>query len=298
MRVLVAEDDRITRMSLVRQLEAWGHTVTSVEDGAAAWALLEKGGSGFDLVLTDWEMPNLSGPELIGRLRSLSGTPYVYTVLLTSRSGKGDVASGIEQGADDYVAKPFDKGELRARLLAGERVVRLERTLAEQNAALREADERLRRDLQAAARVQRAMLPRGVIETQRVKTAWRYVPTEELAGDALGLDLIDDRYLVSYVLDVSGHGVSAALLAVTAMHGLAPSSRGMEALRHGLEHPRPEPLTASVVTELNRRLARSDNDGRFLTIVLSVLDTQTGRLRFTRARIRCRCWFAADRSSR
>ena len=97
--------------------------------------------------------------------------------------------------------------------------------------ALRKAGERMHRDLESATRVQRAMLPQHPLNTPFVNTAWTYVPTDELAGDALGLHLMDDRYLVFYVVDVSGHGVPAALLAVTAMHELTPTPEGSSLLR-------------------------------------------------------------------
>src|SRR6188768_3343086 len=120
MRILIAEDDRITRLSLARQLEAWGHTVTAAEDGQAAWEALSA--SAFDIVITDWEMPRLSGVELIERIRAAAVANYVYVVLLTSRTNKSDIVGGIEAGADDFVSKPFDREELRVRVLAGERV--------------------------------------------------------------------------------------------------------------------------------------------------------------------------------
>ena len=287
MRILVAEDERITRVSLIRQLERWGHEVTAAEDGQRAWELFAS--DQFDIVLTDWEMPRLSGVELIERIRGGrdGAAGFVYVVMLTSRSDKSDVVRGIEAGADDFLAKPFDQEELRVRLFAGERIVRLERTLQAQNAELRTAGERMRRDLHAAARVQRAMLPpRDAIVTPRVRTAWTYVPTDELAGDALGLHLIDDRYLVCYVADVSGHGVPAALLAVTAMHELTPQSEGACLLRDDASAPGSigtMRAPARVVTEINRRFTSGERDGRYLTLVLCVLDTYEGRLHFTTA---------------
>ena len=149
MRILVAEDERITRVSLIRQLERWGHEVTAAEDGQRAWELFAS--DQFDIVLTDWEMPRLSGVELIERIRGGrdGAAGFVYVVMLTSRSDKSDVVRGIEAGADDFLAKPFDQEELRVRLFAGERIVRLERTLQAQNAELRTAGERMRRDLHA-----------------------------------------------------------------------------------------------------------------------------------------------------
>jgi sigma-B regulation protein RsbU (phosphoserine phosphatase) len=281
MRIIIAEDERITRLSLARQLEAWGHQVVAAEDGEAAWERIRA--EPFDIVITDWEMPRLPGPELIRRIRSAPGAAFVYIVMLTGRGKTADLVAGIEAGADDFVAKPFDKDELRVRLLAGERIVKLERTLSLQNAQLREAQDRMSRDLEAAARVQRATLPSRAINTPRARTAWKYVPTDALAGDTLGIHLLDDRYLVAYVADVSGHGVPAALLAVTFAHALAPEPAASSLLRDasgggaaGLGSVR-EP--ARVARALNDRFRSEQSDGRFLTLILCVLDTHTGALR-------------------
>jgi sigma-B regulation protein RsbU (phosphoserine phosphatase) len=283
MRILIAEDERITRMTLARHLQGWGHEVTATEDGQQAWEQLEAGE--FDIVITDWEMPRLSGVDLVRRIRATPRAAYTYLIILTSRSDKSDVVNGIEAGADDFVSKPFDREELRVRLLAGERIVRLERTLTKQNDELRDANARIKSGLDAAARVQQSMLPRQNIVTDHVRTAWKYVPTDELAGDAVGLYLIDDRYLVAYVLDVSGHGVPAALLSVSAMHALEPVPEEASLIRDTkaagelgtVQRP------ARVAFELNRRFRAGENDGRYLTMILCVLDTHTGRLHLTSA---------------
>ena len=289
MRILIAEDERITRMTLVRQLQSWGHEVIGTEDGQQAWEQLANCGGdhpSFDIVITDWEMPRISGVELVRRLRQAPQTTYTYVILLTSRSDKADVVQGIEAGADDYLSKPFDREELRVRLLAGERIVRLERTLTRQNAELRNANERIHSGLRAAARVQQSMLPRQAIVTPHVCTAWKYVPTDEVAGDAVGLYLIDERYLVAYVLDVSGHGVPAALLSVSAMRALEPEPAETSLLRDLARDGdqfgtvrRP----ARTAAELNRRFRAGENDGRYLTMSLAVLDTFDGRLQITSA---------------
>jgi sigma-B regulation protein RsbU (phosphoserine phosphatase) len=278
MRILIAEDDRITRASLVRQLAAWKHEVAEAPDGESAWGLFQA--FPYDLVITDWEMPRLSGLELIQRIRQVDRPEYVYIIMLTSRSDKSDVVKGIEAGADDFVSKPFDREELRVRLLAGDRIVRLEHALSRQNVELREAGERMRSDLEAAAQVQRAMLPRQNIVTAQARTAWAYEPTDQLAGDALGLHLIDERYLAAYVIDVSGHGVPAALLSVTAMHYLEPEPENASLLRDlargggmgSVQRP------SVVAAELNRRFSADNSDNRFLTMILGVLDTFDGRL--------------------
>jgi len=283
MRILIAEDERITRMTLQRQLQNWGHEVLACEDGQQAWDRFSTGE--FDLVITDWDMPRLSGLELVGLVREIPRAIYTYVIILTSRSDKSDIVSGIEAGADDFVSKPFDKDELRVRLLAGERIIKLERALNRQNEQLRSANERIHNGLRAAARVQQSMLPRQNIVTARARTAWKYVPTDELAGDAIGIHLIDDRYLIAYVLDVSGHGVPAALLSVSAMHSMEPSANAASLLRDmsragGIGTVR---RPGQVAAELNRRFRPGENDGRFMTMILCVLDTQTGQLHFTSA---------------
>jgi len=286
MRILIAEDERITRMTLARQLQAWRHEVTAAEDGQQACELFRAGE--FDIVITDWEMPRLSGVDFVKCVRQESRGAYVYVIMLTSRSDKADVVSGIEAGADDYVSKPFHRDELRVRLLAGERIVSLERALRSRNAELQRANEHIRSGLEAAARVQQSMLPRNDVVTPHVRTAWKYVPTDELAGDAIGLFLIDERYLVAYVLDVSGHGVPAALLSVSAMHSLEPVPAETSIIRNMAQAPRGGDLgtvqfPARVAAELNRRFRAGENDGRYLTMVLCVLDTITGTLRIASA---------------
>jgi putative two-component system response regulator len=131
MKILVAEDERVTQRSLQRQLEKLGHEVSTVPDGAAAWAHFQN--EPFDIVVTDWDMPELDGRELIRRIRSARQAGYVYVIMLTGRTEKADLIAGMETGADDFLNKPFDPDELRVRLKAGERIIRLERTLAELN---------------------------------------------------------------------------------------------------------------------------------------------------------------------
>ena len=131
MNILIAEDDAITLRRLQHFLEKWDHHVTTAVNGVEA---LEKFlDQDVELVITDWMMPEMDGMELVRQIRSGGrDKPYVYTILLTSRGEKEDVVKGLsEVGVDDYVVKPFEPDELRARLSVGERTVRLERTLRE-----------------------------------------------------------------------------------------------------------------------------------------------------------------------
>lgn len=127
-RILIAEDHHVSRHLLERNLQNWGFEVITAEDGEAAAEILE-GPSAPSLAVLDWMMPQMDGVEVCRRVRSHTGRPYIYLILLTAKSQKEEIAAGLDAGADDYVIKPFDPDELRARLKVGQRVVELERTL-------------------------------------------------------------------------------------------------------------------------------------------------------------------------
>lgn len=137
-RVLIAEDHYVSRHLLERNLTNWGFSVVTAEDGESALSILS-GDNPPTLAILDWMMPKLDGPEVCRRTRKLTDRPYVYLVLLTAKSQKEEIAAGLEAGADDYVVKPFDPDELRARLKVGQRVVALERALAKKVGDLEQA---------------------------------------------------------------------------------------------------------------------------------------------------------------
>jgi two-component system cell cycle response regulator len=130
-RVLIAEDDAVSRRLLEATLRKLGHEVVVARDGAAAWAILEKDGSP-RLAILDWMMPFMDGPQLCREVRKRSGQPYTYILLLTTRDQKQDIVEGMSAGADDYLAKPFDPRELEVRLLAGQRILDLHAALRAQ----------------------------------------------------------------------------------------------------------------------------------------------------------------------
>src|SRR6516165_758596 len=134
MKTLIADDDSVSRRLLQNYLQKWGYEVTAAQDGAEAWRLFE--GGLFPMVITDWMMPELDGPGLLRRIRASRRPGYVYAILLTAKSQKEDLVEGMEAGADDFLTKPFDRDELRVRLRAGERIIRLEQNLRETKVAL------------------------------------------------------------------------------------------------------------------------------------------------------------------
>ncbi len=135
-KVLIADDDKLSRKLLQMTLEKAGYEVVAVEEGAAAGRILCEPGAP-RLALLDWMMPGLDGPAVIRVVRSQEGMPYVHMILLTSRQSKDDLIAGLEAGADDYLTKPFHPEELRARLHTGERILQLEDKLVEAREEMR-----------------------------------------------------------------------------------------------------------------------------------------------------------------
>jgi DNA-binding response OmpR family regulator len=139
MKILLAEDDPISRRRLAATLSQWGHAVVVTCDGAEAWSALQCPDAP-RLAILDWMMPEVDGLEICKRARSQNNASYVYIILLTAKGQKDDIVEGLEAGADDYVTKPFDAATLRARLQVGERIVNLETALAQK---IREQQEAL-----------------------------------------------------------------------------------------------------------------------------------------------------------
>jgi DNA-binding response OmpR family regulator len=138
MRILIADDDRISRRLLEANLGKWGHEVLETQDGEATWEAMQ-GKDAPALAIVDWMMPGVDGVELCRRARARSPAPPLYIILLTARASPADLVQALDAGADDYVTKPFDPAELRARVGVGIRVVQLQRELAGRIADLEEA---------------------------------------------------------------------------------------------------------------------------------------------------------------
>ncbi len=138
MKVLIAEDDPVSRRLLQAALAKWGYEVTVTTNGKEAWNALQAPNAPSLLVL-DWLMPEMDGVEVCREARKSDALKSSYIILLTSRGSKEDIVQGLEAGADDYVTKPFDHGELRARVQVGSRVVQLQSALADRVKELEEA---------------------------------------------------------------------------------------------------------------------------------------------------------------
>ena len=138
LRVVVADDDRVSAEILARTLRKWEFSPVVTTNGAEAWDKLREG-SGPTLAILDWMMPEMDGPEVCRRVRSEMPVANMYLILVTAREGRADLVVGLDAGADDYVVKPFDPEELRARVAVSMRILSLQERLAERVSELQAA---------------------------------------------------------------------------------------------------------------------------------------------------------------
>jgi DNA-binding response OmpR family regulator len=143
MKILVAEDQLVSRHVLVGNLSKWGYEVSAVGDGTKAWEFLQAKDPP-QLAILDWLMPGMDGIEICTRIRGTPRSSPIYLILLTSRRGQQDKIHGLQSGADDYITKPFNREELRARVQVGIRVMELQGVLAQRVAELEEALSRVK----------------------------------------------------------------------------------------------------------------------------------------------------------
>src|ERR671924_385299 len=134
--VLIAEDDMVSRRLLEAMLTRWGYEVAVTRDGVEAWEVLQ-GADAPPLAILDWMMPGMDGVEVCRKVRQCGQEPYIYLLLLTTMGDKENIIEGLDAGADDYLAKPFDPHELQVRLRTGKRIMTLQAELIEAREALR-----------------------------------------------------------------------------------------------------------------------------------------------------------------
>jgi sigma-B regulation protein RsbU (phosphoserine phosphatase) len=284
-RVLCVEDQLSDRIRLTSLLETLGYHVSACADGSEALALLES--EAFDLVISDWRMPKMNGLALCRAVRDDTRFGRPYFILLTAQDAQADLIAAMDAGADDFVTKPYSAEEVRVRVQAGERIVRLQSDLQRQNQALQSAVEReqefntrTRHNLNAAGAMQLALLPPNRVWFNGWETASMFRPAEGVAGDIFDCFALDEHVLGFYHLDVAGHGIPAAMLSFTLSRMLSPE-RG--SANHLLYDKAPDGKQVSiskpsrVVARLNERFLDAAGEARFFTLVYGYIDTRDNK---------------------
>lgn len=288
-RVLVVDDSRVQRKILQTSLKRWGYMVDEAGSGTEALALATK--QVYDFVLSDWMMPGLNGLELCRAMRGLEHKNYSYFILLTAKDEKSEVAQGLEVGADDFLAKPVNAAELHARMIAGERILRIERELCEKNRLVNETlDEMsglyaaLDRDLLEARKLQMTLVREREHDFGTAQIAVMLRPSGHVGGDLVGYFRLGQRKLAFYGIDVSGHGVASAMLAAR-LAGMFSASTPEGNLT--------VPLRASAMSDswppdivaarMNRIVLETIPGDQYFTCIYAVADLVTGRISLVQA---------------
>lgn len=281
MRVLIAEDDLTSSRILQAVLEQWGYEVEATHDGAEACARMGEPDAP-RLAIMDWIMPGMDGVEICREVRRCRIEDPPYIILLTSRGQKGDVVIGLEAGADDYITKPYDRHELRARLRVGERVVTLQHALAgrvrdlgRSESALAEARSQEGR---VAGRIQESLLQgRPPVDWPQVSVATLAIPSQAVDGDFYDFFAQGEHCLDIVLGDVMGKGVPAALIGAAAKSEILRAMTHLLLNAHNRGLPRPDKIVGRVHEILTPRLIDLETA---VTLCYARLDLPGARVAF------------------
>ncbi len=270
-------------------LSGWGHVVREAASGAEALALCREGP--VDLILSDWMMPGMSGLEFCRAFRALPRAGYGYFILLTSKTEKDAVAQGLEEGADDFLSKPVNPDELRARITAGERILRMERELQEKNrlvsdtlARLQAVHDSLDRDLMQARHLQQSLVREHDRRFGPAQVSLLLRPSGHVGGDLVGFFPIGTDRVGLHAIDVSGHGVTSALLTARLaglFSGAVPEQNIalMPSPQGGFQGRPP----AEVAATMNRLMLEEIATDHYCTLAYAELAPDTGVVRLVQA---------------
>ena len=262
MKILIAEDDKTSRTMLTHTLGKFGYDVISACDGKEALKKLQEADAP-KLAILDWMMPEMDGVEVCRSIRTLETDRPPYVIMLTTKLEKEDIVAGLEAGADDYLAKPYDPAELRARVEVGCRIVEMQAQLVAKISELDSLYQQLHRNYEVASKV----FSNIVRKDYRDRTDVQYLisPQEIVSGDLLLVSPKSPGGLYAFLGDFTGHGLSAAI-------GAIPASEIFYAMTAK------NASIPDIVSEMNNRLKAVLPIGMFCCACVMELDHSSGRL--------------------
>lgn len=288
-RVMVVDDSRMQRKILSTQLARSGYAVA--EAGTAEEALLLCEREPPDLVISDWMMPGMTGVEFCQRLRALVRAHYVYFILLTSKTETAEIARGLDGGADDFLIKPVSGDELRARVTAGERILRMERELTDKNrllsdtlAELQSLYDSIDRDLVEARKLQQSLVRERHRDFGAVEVSLLLCPSGHVGGDLVGFFPINDSRIGFFSIDVSGHGITSALMTARLAGYLSGNSPEQNMALIPTDDGRFDARDpADLARQLNRIVLTEMQTETYFTLAYADVDVESGRVRLVQA---------------
>lgn len=261
-KVLVIDDDTAIQELLRRVLQKQGYEVTVASDGEEGLEkakLLQPA-----LIICDWVMPRLTGIEVCRKVKANPTLSTTFFILLTSLGTVQNRVKGLDAGADDFISKPIEMNELKARVRAGLRLHQLSQDLQTQK-------QLLEKELAEAADYVRSLLPESITEPVKIESL--FIPSRQLGGDCFDYYWLDENYLAIYLLDVAGHGLRAALPSVSVLNLLRS-----KAIPH-INYHQP----SDVLRALNNTYQITNENDKYFTIWYGVYNRSQGQLIYSSA---------------
>ena len=279
-KILVVDDNVVNRRLLFNILKKEGYELLEASDGEEAIEVAVQGQP--DLILLDIMMPKKDGYEVCRELKSDERFAAVPIIFLSAKAETEDKIKGLELGGADYVTKPFDRGEVVARCHAQLKIRDLTKRLTLANRDLLEKQRLIDEDLKAAAEIQRSLLPQEYPNVDIMDVAWKFMPCQSIGGDIFNLIRLDEDNWGIYMVDVSGHGVPSALVAVSVTQMMHSSKSVI--LKRSIDHPPHYQIVAppEVLDKLDREYPIERFD-KFFTITYIVLNGQSKRILYSNA---------------
>jgi sigma-B regulation protein RsbU (phosphoserine phosphatase) len=287
-RVLIVDDSRMQRKIVANALKKWGYKIFEASGGDEALEVCAA--QSIDLVISDWVMPGMNGLEFCEKFRSLEGSHYGYFILLTSKAEAAEIALGLDAGADDFLTKPVSFGELRARLRAGERILNMQSELLAKNRIVSDTLEKLQglhkeieSDLQEARSLQQSLLKDTFVELDGATISLCLQSCGHVGGDLVGQFKVDETTVGLFSIDVSGHGVSSALMTARLASYLSSSSPSQNVALIETETGFQARDPAQTCTLLNDILLSELASEHYFTMALAIVDIKTGKAKCVQA---------------
>jgi phosphoserine phosphatase RsbU/P len=275
LKIVVADDDELMRAIFTAILTQAGYEPIEADNGMRALELLSEHRA--SILVCDLTMPGMDGNALTQEVRKTIQDRYIHIIMVTGRDQQAERKNAFELGVDEFMGKPVDRITLLARIRIAERLLKHEELLVEKNRVLLEAQRTIEQDLMDAARAQRLILPPAEVDLPGCSFYSTFVPSSYVSGDMFATFALPGALTGFYAIDVSGHGVRAALLSVAIGHLLTAEYFA----RHSFAADgRPDP--ASLSQALNQRFCDAESD-QYFTMFCGIIDHKAGILHFCHA---------------
>ena len=286
---MVVDDSRVQRKILTSQLARAGYAVIDAASAEDALVLLDQHQP--DLIISDWMMTGMTGLDFCRKLRELGRENYTYFILLTSKNQTAEIARGLDMGADDFLTKPVSGDELRARIAAGARILRMEREVKDKNrllsatlGELQDLYDSIDRDLMEAKKLQQSLVRERQRSFGNAEVNLLLRPSGHVGGDLVGFFPITARRVGFFAIDVSGHGITSALMTARLagyFSGNAPEQNiALILTEFGIYDARPP---GELAEALNRVVLKEMQTETYFTLAYADVDLISGRVAMVQA---------------